>query len=457
MIDMRAVGLAFVLCVTALPASADGQLGVPRSDQSVVRAPIGAREVAVLGPPRVLLPESTVERPPDIAPEWQFRAHPLHDAALNDDAAAVRRLVDAGFDVELRDRYGKTPLMVAAAFGNVAAATALLDLGAATSTRDEQMGATALHYAARAGHVAMATAHLLLARGADADARTIDGATALHLAAFYNHTAMVSLLVEGGAGIDATDATGLTPLQYARRQGRTNAVDELLGLGARVDGLYDAVNAGDLIRVRALIAEGAPVDRLELSGTALHLATAKGYVAIAAALIDAGANLEAEGDPVGSHPLHIAAIAGQPVVAALLLDRGADIDSRNQEGRTPLMVAAAFKRDSVALTLVAAHADLNAVDAVEKAVIHHAAISGDADLILMLLARGVDVNQQNSFSGMAPLHYAAGFGDLPTIQVLASHGADLDLRDISGSTPYDHALRCRAMFAVDLLQKLAAN
>jgi hypothetical protein len=41
--------------------------------------------------------------------------------------------------------------------------------------------------------------------------------------------------------------------------------------------------------------------------------------------------------------------------------------------------------------------------------------------------------------------------------LLARHGGDMSLRDGSGSTPYDHASRCRAFAAMDLLRRLAAE
>jgi ankyrin repeat protein len=227
-----------------------------------------------------------------------------------------------------------------------------------------------------------------------------------------------------------------------------------LRLGARVDGLYDAVNAGDLLRVRDLLASAVPVDKLELHGTALHLAVAKGHAAIASALIDAGADLKAKGDPVDSHPLYLAALADQPEMVTLLLQRGADLEARDAEGRTPLMVAVGFGKGGVAALLVAAGADIRAVDNLEKAPIHFAAGSGAADVVSLLLARGIDVNEQNRFSGMTPLHYAAFSGGLPIISLLLSRGANLDLRDRTGSTPYDLATQDRNFAAMDLLDRL---
>lgn len=454
---MRAASVSLVFCLLALPAFAEGSIGKFPSDASIGPFRASGQEVAVLGSPRLPLAESITERQPDVAPEWQFRAYPLHAAALNDDAAAATRLVGIGFDVDGRDRFGKTPLMVAAAFGSIGAAAALLDLGADIAARDEELGATALHYAARAGHVGEATARFLLARGADAGAKTVDGAAPLHLAALYNQARMIGVLVEGGAAIDAVDAGRVTALQYARRSGRLGAVDALLRLGARLDGLNDAVNAGDLRRVRELIAVGAQVDRPELSGTALHLAVARGNAAIVAALVDAGADLEAKGDPMAVRPLHLAAIANQADVARLLIERGADIEARDAQERTPLMVAAAFAQKDIGALLLRAGADVEAADALGKAAIHHAAISGDADLILMLLARGVDVDARSGAAQTTPLQFAAGFGDLAAIRVLASHGADFEVRDRTGSNAFDHASRCRALLALDLLRSLATK
>ena len=451
----KAVWLGCVLCLSSQAAFADWRPdGIVGSRHPAAPSHV---QLALLAPPGHPLADRVPVREPDVAPEWQFRAFPLHAAALENDRDRVIRLVEGGIEVDAHDRYGKTPLMVASAFGNVEAAKALLDLGADIEARDRERSAVAVHYAARAGHVGMAMARLLLARGADLDLRTTAGETALHVAAYYNHAGMIELLVEGGAAIDAADNVAVAPLQYARREGRAKAVDMLLRLGARVDGLHDAVNAGDLIRVRELLAGGVPVDQLSLSGTALHLASAQGRVAIAAALIDAGADLEAEGDPVGAHPLHVAAVTGQADLAALLMEHGADIEARDAEGRTPLMVAAAFANDDVAALLVRAGADISTVDSLQMAAIHHAAASGDADLVSLLLARGVDVNLRNSRSGMAPLHYAAGFGSVEVLGLLARHGGDMSLRDGSGSTPYDHASRCRAFAAMDLLRRLAAE
>ena len=448
---MKVTGLAsVVLFLAVLPGVAES------AEASGFTQRLGAgSQFAALGVPgHVIEPAPIAKSDPDIAPEWQFAGFALHAAALADDATRIGDLVRLGYDVDQRDRYGKTPLMVAAAFGNRAAANALLDLGAGLAVADTATGARALHYAARAGHVGIDSATLLIARGAAVNAGARRGETALHAAAAFGHLGMIALLAAEGADLDAKDGDGLRPLQYARRLGRLPAVAALLRLGSLEDGIHEAVDAGDLARVRQLLRQGVPADEPGLDGTPLHRAAARGHIAIAAALLDAGADIDAVGDPVGAHPLHVAAIANQPALAAFLIERGANLESRDAEGRTPLMAAAAFSSTTVGALLILASADIRAVDDKEMAPVHHAAASGDADLLSLLLSRGVAVDTPNHRTGMTPLHYAASIGHLSVIRLLANHGARPRLRDRTGSTSFYHAIRCGTGQALELLREI---
>jgi ankyrin repeat protein len=270
----------------------------------------------------------------------------LHAAALNNRVDDALRLIRRGMSVDTTDRAGTTALMVAAAFGNVDVAEALLDAGANPNAHDAANRTAPLHFAALAGHAAMVK--LLLARGAAVEIRDGHGESPLHYAAYYNRGAMIETLAGSGADLDARDHAGMTPFDLASRHGRMAAVSALSRLGAREGGLSEAVNAGDLIRVRKLIGEGANVDEADLAGSPLHLAAAKGFVAIAAALLDAHADIEAADYPAGAHPLHLAALVNDAPMVAFLVESGADVEARDALGRTPLMVAVAFASDAAA-------------------------------------------------------------------------------------------------------------
>jgi len=99
----------------------------------------------------------------------------------------VRRLLDAGVDVNARYGNDLTVLMWAAGYAEGAGAldaeavvNLVLDRGAEINARDNR-GRTALMTAADAGHAGMID--VLLARGAARDVKDKDGKTAFDLAA----------------------------------------------------------------------------------------------------------------------------------------------------------------------------------------------------------------------------------------------------------------------------------
>ncbi len=385
------------------------------------------------------------------------RAFPLHTAALYNRPKAVKLLVDRGMPVDMRNADGLTPLMVASAFGNVEVAEMLLTLGADQRARNATDGHAAIHIAAMAGHVGVMK--LLLDKGGEIGLRAgRNSETPLHCAALYGRMKMIDYLAAHGAELNATDNSGLTPLQYARRRLQSKAADRLIVLGARIDSLHDAVNAGDVARVVELLAKGADVNGLDLFGTPLHVAAAKGQVGIAVILIDRGADLEAQGEPVNARPLHTAALNDQLAMAELLIDRGAKVDARDAVGMTPLMTAATFANSGVAKLLLAHGADPKAEDTTWRDMpIHYAACSGDLETAKLLLRYGVDINAVGRGNGTTPLHYAAQRGDARMIEFLIAAGANLNVVDKSGWTPYSLASGNLHQQVADEMRRLGAT
>jgi uncharacterized protein len=81
---------------------------------------------------------------------------------------------------------------------------------------------------------------VLLAQGAEVNARNAHGWTPLHVAAAGGDPAVIALLLQHGADVHAQSHIGTTPLDDATtRGGRKAVIDLLLAHGAKRNGAWD--------------------------------------------------------------------------------------------------------------------------------------------------------------------------------------------------------------------------
>jgi ankyrin repeat protein len=129
-------------------------------------------------------------------------------------------------------------------------------------------------------HNQLEIAKLLLANGADVDARDGYKHTPLILAMFvYNHDQMVRLLLTKGADVNLEDKWSMTALAYAVRQGQIDdakiliANDANINVVAGASPLYWAEMGMHTEIVELLLANGADVNYKFQGYPALHYAS----------------------------------------------------------------------------------------------------------------------------------------------------------------------------------------
>ena len=142
----------------------------------------------------------------------------LHMAALQGNLDGIRQHINAGSDLNKKDAYGSSPLIVAATFGKTEVARALIEAGA------------------------------------DMKITNNEGATPLHIAAFFCRTEIVQALLDNGADKNALNKAGRTALEtVAGPFDNVKIIYDHLGKGLKPLGLrldYDRIK-----RTRPRIAE----------------------------------------------------------------------------------------------------------------------------------------------------------------------------------------------------------
>ncbi len=160
---------------------------------------------------------------------------PVHLAAALGHDRALAMLLERKISPGAIDNHGDTPLHLAAVCNRSNAAALLLGRRAVVEPFDHD-GFTPLHLAALCGSADVAA--LLIKHGAKPDTKTrprstsahpamptavTPGSTALHLAALSSETNLVQLLIRARASLNATNAAGLSPWNYASSGGFTGA------------------------------------------------------------------------------------------------------------------------------------------------------------------------------------------------------------------------------------------
>jgi ankyrin repeat protein len=244
-----------------------------------------------------------------------------------------------------------------------------------------------------------------LSAGGNVHERQPDGANALSWAVHRDETEMVGALLAANIDPNAANDYGITPLHLACQNGSGGIVQRLTEAGANSNArswtgetpLMTCARAGVLDGAAALLEHQADVNAADArrGQTALMWAIAERHPAIAALLIDQGADVNAQSKrPEGFTP-------------KVYMTHYGELEASSRGGYTPLLFAAMVGDLETARRLVARGANVNHATFEDGNTLVLAASNGHEDLALFLLESGADPNAKaGEGSAITALHYA---------------------------------------------------
>ena len=123
--------------------------------------------------------------------------------------------------------------------------------------------------------------------------------------------------------------------------------------------------------------------------------------------------------------LFAAAADGDASAAREALRNRADLRARDDQGRTPLVVATKAQRTEVAVLLLDAGADPDTKDDLQDSAFLYAGAEGYDEILRATLRHGADVTSTNRFGGTA-LIPASEHGHTETVRILINAGVPVD-------------------------------
>ncbi|OGI07307.1 MAG: hypothetical protein A2Y40_03310 [Candidatus Margulisbacteria bacterium GWF2_35_9] len=287
----------------------------------------------------------------------------LHAAARGGSVSLIKQLVNDGYDANMFDYLGMTPLMYAAEKVNLQSALALLEAGADPNILDSQKQNALFYLAENASELnddkANLVAKALIDHKVDVMQFNTGHAGAMAKAAYGGARKTVSTI--GSAGAMKDDDMYYNAWEISCKKGHETLFQYLSFFGGDPTvywGSYDlmmsSAKGGNAWINSYLIEQGVTVNRKnekDYNMTAIHYAAEYGHAKIIDQLCKAGADVNAKNDDYWT-PLRMAVNKGYYEASKTLLENNADVNISDGSGTVPLHRAVDMNRlDLVKLLL----------------------------------------------------------------------------------------------------------
>ncbi|XP_007669679.2 ankyrin repeat domain-containing protein 27 isoform X4 [Ornithorhynchus anatinus] len=418
---------------------------------------------------------------------------PLHIAAICGQASLIDLLVSKGAVVNATDYHGSTPLHLACQKGFQNVTLLLLHYKANADVQDNN-GNTPLHLACTYGHEDCVKALVYYdVHSCRLDIGNEKGDTPLHLAARWGYQGIIEVLLQNGASTDVQNRMKETSLQCALNSkilsvmetnyqtfekghrssespgrspqcsgvsiSRESSISSLSSVATEprqeetknnykeVEKLLRAIADGDLEMVRYLLEwmeedveeTEEPVSPVKFEFCHPLCQCPKCAPAQKKLTKSPGNGLGVNvTNEDGFTPLHVAALHGRADLVYLLLKHGANVGAKNVNKAGALHLACQKGHFQVVKCLMDFNAKQNKRDINGNTPLIYACLNGYHETAALLLEHGASINVCNN-RGNTALHEAVIGNHDVLVELLLLHGALVHLRNKRQCTPLDCA------------------
>lgn len=314
---------------------------------------------------------------------------------LSNDLDAVKLMNHLGcINLNLKNRFGDTPLVCALKCGFFDIVKFLIDIGASVQDRDEY-GNTLIMIACKNNDIKMAK--LLIEKGINIEEKDICNESVLVHACRLENLDVIKLLLDNKVNVNVRSKEGYTLLMF---------------------------NYKEILIPKLLIEHGANVnEKVVFNITPLMYACEMTNFDMVKLLVENGANINEEGR-CKQTALMYACEFKSPEIVEYLIKNGADVEKKALGGATALIFAF-----------------FTCVKDEEK----------NFQIVKLLLEHGALVNEKGAY-GSATV-YACKYWNARVLKLLIEHGADLNEKDVKGKTLLKLAYERGNMDIVNILRR----
>ena len=388
--------------------------------------------------------------------KWRTGSTACHIAVQKDNPVYIKILKEEGADINVKNDYDITPLMVACSRGtNIEVIDYLIENGASLNQCDCN-GSDALMYAISNPNINVFK-HLV-DLGADVHTKSGNGENIL-MAALDTGADLekIKYILSFGIDINEKSKNGAQAISKAAYSNPNLDVLEFLvkngadlnfkaNFDSGVNLLFYAANNENEEIIEYLIKKGLDINSSSRAGETPLLSAARNpNINVFKKLLEAGADINVEDNENIGALGYAAAFNPNPQFIKFLLDKGLDLHKKNGIGRKAVFAATRNENIEVIKYLVSRGANVKETDDCGCTTLVHALIYYDHDkrvnknyleMAKYLIENGVDVNARNSANITALIIAASGVTDPEIIELLITAGADVNVEDDNGYTAY---------------------